>query len=95
MRIDTEKLLDDNYILWKSWESTGMDFSKVFFQELKRSETTRDAHILEVGFGQGFFMDWAKANGYTVTGIEINRDMVDTAKKRGHDAHHVAESAPP
>ncbi len=90
MNNDIERLLGSNYAAWKTWGSTGQYqvYSKIFSQELKRSGTRRDAHILEIGFGPGLFLDWAKANGYTVTGIEINREQVDASKERGHDAHH-------
>lgn len=89
MSNDIDRLLGDNYPLWKSWQSTGhyQDYSRIFSQELKRSEAPSGARILEIGFGQGLFLDWAKANGHTVTGIEINQDMVDASKKRGHDVH--------
>ena len=40
--------------------------------------------ILEVGFGGGGFMDWARSQGHAVTGVEILPDMLASAKSRGH-----------
>lgn len=82
--------MEDNYTSWKSWDLDGRykDNSRKFSQEIKRTKTMQGAHILEVGFGQGLFLEWAENNGYQVTGIEINPSLVETSKKRGHDVHH-------
>ncbi len=45
------------------------------------------AAILEIGFGQGYFLDWAKRNGYRVEGVEILPEMVDHARAKGHIVH--------
>jgi SAM-dependent methyltransferase len=43
--------------------------------------------ILEIGFGEGRFLDWAKRRGHTAEGVEILPEMVDHARTRGHVVH--------
>jgi SAM-dependent methyltransferase len=40
--------------------------------------------ILEIGFGAGHFMDWARNNGFHVVGTEILPEMIAAARNRGH-----------
>ena len=42
---------------------------------------------LEIGFGQGLFLDWGAANGYKMVGIEIIPEMTEMAKLRGHEIY--------
>jgi len=55
--------------------------------------------ILEIGFGEGRFLDWAKRSGHTAEGVEILPEMVDHARTRGHVVHlgpvHQLEQAGP
>jgi len=43
-----------------------------------------DSSILEIGFGEGRFLDWAKRQGFAVEGVEILPEMVEHARTRGH-----------
>ena len=40
--------------------------------EIARAGRTASARVIELGYGRGHFLDWAKARGCTVTGTEIN-----------------------
>jgi predicted TPR repeat methyltransferase len=40
---------------------------------------------LEIGFGAGRFLDWARRRGYSVTGVEIIEELVDRARAAGHN----------
>lgn len=42
--------------------------------------------VLDVGFGRGAFLDTATAAGLEVVGIDRDRDLVEAARKRGHQA---------
>ena len=46
----------------------------------------KPSRLLEVGFGEGCLLDWAKARGYQVSGNDILPSMVEAARNRGLDA---------
>jgi len=81
------------YETWKGWmdNSDAGDFSNYYFSnELKRAIILPSARLLEIGFGSGEFMDWASANGYDVSGVEINKEMIDKAESNGHRVYFGA-----
>ncbi len=45
-----------------------------------------NSKILEIGFGNGAFLNFAKSKGASVDGIEINEDQVRKARKNGISA---------
>jgi hypothetical protein len=79
----------DRYPKRKSWYGRDDYFSvsEKFEKELKRAGTKPGSSILEIGFGDGLFLDWARDSGHIVTGVEINRNFVQSAKKRGHEVY--------
>jgi len=42
--------------------------------------------VLEIGFGNGSFLAWAKAQGADVVGTEIDAPMIERARAKGFDA---------
>ncbi len=78
-----------NYQKRKSWYAQDQLYInfEIFRIELNRSRLKHGASILEIGFGEGLFLDWAKDSGYDVTGIEINADFVKLAQKKGHQVY--------
>ena len=89
MDSELRRQLYDNYREWKKWEEgdTSLDRSNVFAKEIRRANIQADARILEVGFGQGLFLDWAKSSGYHPVGIEIDPAAVQQATGRGHQVY--------
>lgn len=47
----------------------------------------RNGTILDVGCAHGWFIEAAKARGYSATGIEPDNEMAKIARKSGHDVH--------
>lgn len=87
---------DKTYSLWKSWDESqfGMlhPFEERYFdQELKRTRSVipSDAKVLEIGFGNGKFLSYARKRGWSVIGIEANDQLVDLAGERGFDVLHA------
>ncbi len=58
-----------------------------FSRTIRRLNLPQDASILEIGFGQGRFLDWARSRNYHVEGVEILPEMVQLALARGHIVH--------
>lgn len=57
------------------------------------------ARVLEIGFGEGRLMSWARASGATVVGTEIQPALIAAAKKAGYpiveaDLASLAASSP-
>lgn len=48
-------------------------------------------NILEIGFGDGSFLDWARGEGHNVAGTELIPECVAAAKARGHDARLASD----
>lgn len=83
-----------DYRGWKGWDPE--DFGRYtsveaagFRAELERAgfAGAPGATILEIGFGNGHFMAWAKGQGWTVIGIEIDSELVARARSFGLEAH--------
>jgi len=76
------------YADWKQWQG---DFAaddrhaRYFAAELD-GFALRGMRVLEIGFGNGSFLAWAKAQGALVAGTEINAAMLQRAKEKGFDA---------
>jgi len=48
-------------------------------------ELPKDAHILDLGCGPGYFLDNMKSRGYTnVTGITLSPEDIDICEQKGH-----------
>lgn len=87
---------DKTYSLWKSWDQSqfGVLFpfeERYFHQELKRArcQFSNDARVLEIGFGNGKFLAYARKRGWSVVGIEANGQLVNLAKQHRFDALHA------
>lgn len=85
--------INSNYVHWKKWSA--FNFAKInsedrryFDSELKnfaRSQSSSN-HVLEIGFGNGKFLQYCLDNGWTVVGTEINPLLVEIAQENGFNA---------
>ena len=79
----------DDYLVFKSWDDKRPAvLDEIFAIETGRAGKIAPAAALEIGFGSGHFLDWAAANGYRTTGVEIISSLVESAAQRGHRALH-------
>jgi len=83
---DYRKLFYSQYPARKNWFGTAdyRSHGDRFAKELHRAKTPPQGRLLEIGFGDGLFLDWARAEGFTVEGIELNADFCAAARSRGH-----------
>ena len=49
--------------------------------------------VLDVGFGNGSFLGWARGRGWACDGVEVNERLVERARAKGFDAWQSVESA--
>lgn len=75
------------YASWKHWQGEHdlAIMGERYAQELQRAGLPPASRILEVGFGNGDFLSWARQAGYRITGIEINPAFVASARLQGFD----------
>lgn len=52
-----------------------------FDQELKKIDNLYEKKIIEIGYGKGFFLDWAKNSKLDIIGYEINEDFHKNAEQ--------------
>ena len=77
-----------HYSEHKQWVEGGLtDDIDRFSRTIGKLKLPPNASILEIGFGEGRFLDWARSKGHHVEGIEIIPEMVDRARKRDHVVH--------
>ncbi len=75
------------YVAWKGWDrlfTYSPEDAQAFAGEM-RGLAIAGADVMEIGFGAGGFLAWAKAQGARVAGIEIIPELVEAARKAGVD----------
>lgn len=84
-----KKQLIQNYQKRKHWygHNTFQEQAEIFDIETGRANIKKEDFLLEIGFGEGLFLDWARESGFTITGVEINPDFYTLAKERGHTVY--------
>lgn len=77
-----------NYAAWKQWDGAfaPSDREARYFAAEFRDIPLAGKRVLEVGFGNGSFLAWAKGEGADVAGIEINDEMREAARRHGFAA---------
>lgn len=73
------------YRVWKGWDSMftySQDKADYFKGETVGLGITQ-SDVLEIGFGSGDLMQWMIDKGARACGIEINPELIDSARNRG------------
>lgn len=83
---EAPKLYDD-YIAFKGWEADAPPArSEDHAVLLSGARAAAGTRLLDIGFGRGDFLDWARGQGLKTAGVEIIPELVERAAARGHDA---------
>jgi hypothetical protein len=87
-----ESTADATYLQWKHWESGAFaaydDADAAYFAA--EVPIHRQARVLEIGFGNGAFLAWARKASADILGIEANPYLVMRAKELLGDSHVFA-----
>lgn len=89
---------DKAYIDWKGWVSERPFGSlaaadeRYFSKELTTIGASQLASVLEIGFGNGSFLEYARRRHIRAVGVEQNRHLVQQARALGFEAHVSGES---
>ena len=88
-----------NYEDWKNWKDG--DFGKTtpeddaYFSKIKKTfNLNNNLRVLEIGFGNGSFLNYCKNNNWDVYGVEIIPVLVDRAVKTGFMAVDSIDNIP-
>jgi hypothetical protein len=78
---------DDDYIAWKDWSKAFAfddDLARYYDGEFK-GRFGKPMHLLEIGFGSGSFLAWAKSRGATMVGCELNQAFIEIGQRNDFD----------
>jgi SAM-dependent methyltransferase len=85
-----------DYRTWKDWDPASFgryaDHDAVGFRrELEMAGVALNGPlcVFEVGFGNGQFAVWAKSQGWSVVGTELDSELVARASAAGIEAHGI------
>ena len=86
------RALYDNYVEFKNWSDGPKQGETASFANILDSVgRSGTLDLLEVGFGDGSFMDWARDSGHKIAGLEIIPELVEGARDRGHEAYLITQ----
>lgn len=78
----------------RGWSGAGEPNSAdvAMFLQVLGDDVAPGKRLLEVGFGDGRLLTWARRRGADVAGLEIQPALVDGARAAGFDAHASIEA---
>ncbi|MEK6772734.1 MAG: class I SAM-dependent methyltransferase [Bdellovibrionota bacterium] len=80
-----------DYVGFKQWEApSAINPQEIYEIEFQRLKVKGPLRILEIGYGKGEFLDWAKSKGHSIKGIEIIPELVEQARSKGHDVQMLS-----
>lgn len=90
------------YVVWKDWrEDSFATFSlrdaHYFTWHVTRAVGGGKAglQVLEIGFGNGGFLGWARQQGHTAAGVEFSEELVSRARGAGFAAYSRQQDIDP
>jgi cyclopropane fatty-acyl-phospholipid synthase-like methyltransferase len=83
------------YADWKNWQGdfAPSDREARYFAAELTGIPLAGKRVLEIGFGNGSFLAWAKAQGADVVGTEIDTAMIERARAKGFAAQPASLEA--
>ena len=88
MSTRADDTLYQDYAGWKKWggEFEASDFEARYFAAELADVEIAGRRVLEIGFGNGSFLHWARRQGALVVGTELDAAMIERARAKGFDA---------
>jgi SAM-dependent methyltransferase len=85
---------DNHYTDWKGWHGARFGHysrsdARYYSWHLRRCLKNRSGpalplRVLELGYGNGGFMAWARASGYEIEGVEVQPELLERAQAAGY-----------
>ena len=79
-----------NYEDWKNWSELNFAEASVeenlYFSKLrKKFKLSNDLDVLEIGYGNGSFLDFSRNAGWNVSGIETIPELINRASQNNFE----------
>jgi len=80
------------YARWKGWDGAFevRERDARYFEAEFAGIELAGKRVLEIGFGNGRFLAWARMRGADLYGLEINPDMLDAATHHGYAVRNAS-----
>lgn len=90
--MDFRNRIYNSYGKFKGWENISLsdEYFDMYEGELRQHQIQMPGTLLEIGFGSGHFLKWAKSKGFQVVGVEVNSEFVERARQEGLEVYHLA-----
>lgn len=87
------------YKEWKNWHSenfaSASEEEKLYFKKLiKKFKLGENLEVLEIGFGNGAFLDFSNSVGWSISGVELIGQLVDRAIQNKYKAFQGIDAIP-
>ena len=80
-----------NYTNWKNWDAEEFGLTSkensLYYKKLFSKHLPDTKNVLEIGYGNGSFLNWCKQKHLNVSGIEQDNDMLKRAKNKGYKVY--------
>ena len=80
-----------SYTKWKSWNANQFGLTpkenSLYYQKLFSKYLPNTKNVLEIGYGNGNFLNWCKEKHLNVFGIEQDEDLIARAKKLNYKVY--------
>jgi 2-polyprenyl-3-methyl-5-hydroxy-6-metoxy-1,4-benzoquinol methylase len=87
----TSKIYYETYQEWKQWEvENHLEpwLARYFSKEIGQARLHLFSSVLEIGFGNGEFLEWVKTRGAVAVGLEIIPELVKAVSECGFEVYH-------
>jgi SAM-dependent methyltransferase len=92
---------DIAYASWKNWKYEEFGYLRkidsAYFSKLLSTiklYLPKKTRVLEIGFGNGAFLQFAKIKGWDIYGLEINRELLKVAEKNLFNVSYADKPLP-
>lgn len=89
--VDFRNEIYESYGEFKGWDAAELSsaYHDMYHGELRQHAVPKSGRMLEIGFGSGHFLSWAKSEGFQAVGVEVNARFVDSAKEKGLEVYEL------
>lgn len=86
----------EGYRAWKQWDRLfdPQDHEAVLFEKEFRGVAISGKRWIDIGFGSGALLGWARAKGASIAGIEVQEDLLNAAAANGVMKFDSLDSVP-
>lgn len=80
-----------NYTNWKNWDAEEFGLTSkensLYYKKIFSKYLPDTKNVLEIGYGNGSFLNWCKQKHLNVSGIEQDNDLLKRAKNKGYKVY--------